>query len=89
MRLYVGNLPFQTTEAEVRNFFEREGFALDNFTLTRDRISGESRGFGFAEIADSDSANRAIQTCNGKDFMGRAMVVNEAKPLASGGGRGR
>ena len=89
MRLYIGNLPFQATDAEVRNFFEREGFALDNFTLMRDRISGESRGFGFVEIDDPDSAGRAIQTCNGKDFMGRAIVVNEAKPLASGGGRGR
>jgi len=89
MRLYVGNLSFQATDAEVRNFFEREGFVLENFTLMRDRISGESRGFGFAEIADPDSAARAIQTCNGKDFMGRAIVVNEAKPQASGSGRGR
>ena len=89
MRLYVGNLPFQATDSEVRSFFERAGFAIDTVNLMRDRISGEPRGFGFVEIADSGSAEHAIQTCNGKDFMGRPMVVNEAKPLAPSAGRRR
>jgi RNA recognition motif-containing protein len=80
MRLYLGNLPFQATEVEVRGFFERAGFALDEIKLVRDRISGEPRGFGFVEIADRVTAEKAIQNFNGKDFLGRAMVVNEAKP---------
>ena len=86
MRLYIGNLPFQATGADVRNFFERSGFPPDEVKLMRDRVSGEPRGFGFVEIADRAAAESAIQTCNGKDFLGRAMVVNEAKPPESGGG---
>jgi RNA recognition motif-containing protein len=83
MRLYVGNLPFQATDSDVRDFFERTGFSLENVTLMRDRVSGEPRGFGFVELAD-DAAERAIQACNGKDFMGRPVVVNEAKPMPPG-----
>jgi RNA recognition motif-containing protein len=56
----------------------------------RDRFSGEARGFGFAEIGNGEMAARAISDCNGKDLMGRALAVNEARPLnAGGGGRGR
>ena len=86
MRLYVGNLPFQATDSDVRNFFEHAGISLESVTLMRDRVSGEPRGFGFVEVADHDAAEQAIQTCNGKDFMGRPMVVNEARPMAPGGG---
>jgi len=87
MRLYVGNLPFQATDSDVRDFFERAGIAIDNVTLMRDRISGEPRGFGFVEIGGNETAERAIQTCNGKDFMGRSLVVNEARPMAPGAGK--
>jgi RNA recognition motif-containing protein len=79
MKLYVGNLPFQATDSDVREFFARGGITLDNVTLMRDRVSGEPRGFGFVEIADRGGAERAIETCSGKDFMGRAIVVNEAR----------
>jgi cold-inducible RNA-binding protein len=89
MRLYIGNLPFQATDGEVRNFFERAGFSPDEIKLMRDRVSGEPRGFGFVEIGDCAAAQSAIQTCNGKDFLGRAMVVNEAKPVDSGANRPR
>jgi cold-inducible RNA-binding protein len=89
MRLYVGNLPFQATDSDVRDFFERAGISVENVTLMRDRVSGEPRGFGFVEITDRDTAEQAIQNCNGKDFMGRAVVVNEARPMAPGGGGGR
>jgi cold-inducible RNA-binding protein len=89
MRLYVGNIPFQATDSDLRAFFERAGIAVDNLTLMRDRITGEPRGFGFVEIADRAAAERAVQTCNGVDFMGRPLVVNEAKPMAPGAGRGR
>ncbi|HLY15652.1 MAG TPA: hypothetical protein VKR61_00440 [Bryobacteraceae bacterium] len=54
----------------------------------RDRFSGEARGFGFVELPDAD-ADRAVQSLNGKDFLGRDLVVNEARPLREGGGRGR
>lgn len=90
MRLYVGNLSFQSTDSDVRDFFERAGIHVDNVTLMRDRVSGEPRGFGFVEINDRETAERAIETCNGKEFMGRSMVVNEARPMAPGaGGRRR
>jgi cold-inducible RNA-binding protein len=83
MRLYIGNLPFQATDADVRNFFESAGFSPDEIKLVRDRVSGEPRGFGFIEIGDRSAGENAIHTCNGKDFLGRPMVVNEAKPVKS------
>jgi RNA recognition motif-containing protein len=87
MRLYVGNLPFQATDSDVRDFFARAGVPVDNVTLMRDRVSGEPRGFGFVEVSDRAAAERAIEVCNGMDFMGRSLVVNEARPMAPGGGR--
>ena len=79
MKLYVGNLPFQATDSDLREFFAKAGITLDNVTLMRDRVSGEPRGFGFVEIADRGEAERAIEMCSGKDFMGRAIVVSEAR----------
>ncbi|HVN06499.1 MAG TPA: hypothetical protein VMT86_18905 [Bryobacteraceae bacterium] len=90
-RLYIGNLPYQATESELQNWFNQAGITVDSVTLMRDRYSGEARGFGFVELADGD-VDRAIQSCNGKDFIGRTLVVNEARPLregAGGGERGR
>lgn len=88
-KLYIGNLPYQATEADLQNWFSQAGITVDSITLMRDRYSGEARGFGFAELADGE-AERAIQNCNGKDFLGRTLVVNEARPLREGGGgRGR
>lgn len=89
MRLYVGNLPFQVTDSDVRDFFVHAGFPLQDVILVRDRISGEPRGFGFVEIADRGAAETAIQMCNGQQFLGRAIVVNEAKPMAPGSGARR
>jgi cold-inducible RNA-binding protein len=96
MRLYVGNLPYQATEGDLESFFAEAGVAVDNVDLMRDKFSGEARGFGFVEIQDDGAADIAIQTCNGKDMMGRRLVVNEARPkiaVASmegfGGGGGR
>ena len=87
MRLYIGNLPFQATDSEVRDFFARAGITVDNVNLMRDRLSGDARGFGFVEIADPAAAERAIQTCNGQDLKGRALTVNEARPMEKSGGR--
>lgn len=90
MKLYVGNLPYQTSETELQDWFAQAGVTVDAVTLVRDRFSGDPRGFGFVEISDGEQAELAIQSCNGKEFMGRALVVNEARPKPqSGGGFGR
>jgi cold-inducible RNA-binding protein len=86
-KLYIGNLPYQATEADLQSWFGQAGISVDSVTLMRDRYSGEARGFGFVALPDGD-ADRAIQSCNGKDFQGRALVVNEARPLREGGGGG-
>jgi RNA recognition motif-containing protein len=88
MKLYVGNLPYQATETDLGNFFTEAGFATDSVTIVRDRFSGEARGFGFVEIHNREEADRAVRTCNGKSLMGRALVINEARPPAQGGGGG-
>ena len=90
MKLYVGNLPYQAGEADLQDWFSQAGISVDNITLMRDRFSGESRGFGFVEIEKNEDAELAIRLCNGKELMGRALVVNEARPQTqSGGGFGR
>ena len=86
-KLYIGNLPYQATEADLQSWFSQAGISVDSVTMMRDRYSGEARGFGFAELADGE-ADKAIETCNGKEFMGRTLVVNEARPLREGGGGG-
>ena len=87
-KLYVGNLPFQASETDLQNWFTQAGVTLANVNLIRDRFSGEPRGFGFVEIGNDDEADRAIQSLNGKDFLGRTLVVNEARPRREGGGGG-
>lgn len=90
MKLYIGNLPYQVTESDLEGWFSQAGITVDGVTVMRDRFSGEARGFAFAEIANQELAARAISACNGKDLMGRALVVNEARPLNAGGAaRGR
>jgi cold-inducible RNA-binding protein len=88
MRLYIGNLPYKATEADLESWFSQAGIPVDSVNVVRDRFSGEARGFGFAEIGNDEEAARAISTCNGKQFMGRPLVINEARPMASGGGAG-
>jgi len=87
-KLYVGNLPFQATEEDLGNWFTEIGVSPANITLVRDRFSGQPRGFGFVEVNSDDDAGRAIQALNGHDFMGRSVVVNEARPPREGGGGG-
>lgn len=85
-KLYVGNLPYQVTEDEIRDFFTQAGITADSVMLMRDKFSGDARGFGFVEINDAD-LSRAISACNGKPLMGRPLVVNEARPAPAGGER--
>jgi cold-inducible RNA-binding protein len=87
-KLYVGNLPFQATEEQLTTLFSQTGVTAANVTLVRDRFSGQPRGFGFVEINNDEEADRAVQGLNGHDFMGRNIVVNEARPPREGGGPG-
>jgi RNA recognition motif-containing protein len=90
-KLFVGNLPYAANETDVQNFFADHGVAVDSVTVMRDRFTGQARGFGFVEINDDGAALRAVEACHGKDLMGRALVVNEARPMAprEGGGFNR
>jgi len=87
-KLYVGNLPFQASEEDIGNWFTQAGVTPANVTLVRDRFSGQPRGFGFVEVNSDEDANRAVEALNGHDFMGRNVVVNEARPPREGGGGG-
>jgi RNA recognition motif-containing protein len=80
-RLFVGNLPYKATENDIQDFFSEAGVQVDSVNLMRDRFSGEARGFAFVEINDQNVAAQAVETCNGRQLMGRALVVNEARPV--------
>jgi|SRR4051812_39302198 cold-inducible RNA-binding protein len=84
MKLYVGNLPFDMSEADVRKLFDGHG-NLDSVSLVTDSATGRFRGFAFVEMNDSD-ATKAIAALNGQDVGGRALNVNEARPKSSSGG---
>jgi cold-inducible RNA-binding protein len=92
-RLYVGNLPFNTTDDTLREHFAQVGNVTSANVLI-DKMTGRSRGFGFVEMDTDDEAQKAVETLNGKDFGGRALTVNEARPMAdkpprrNTGGRG-
>jgi RNA recognition motif-containing protein len=78
MNIYVGNLPFNTTEADLREAFERFG-RVDATSIIVDRHTNQSRGFGFVEMADSGEGKAAIEALNGTDMQGRTLRVNEAR----------
>ena len=87
-KIYVGNLPFSATEAEVRDLFAQHG-NVESVALPTDRETGRPRGFGFVQMSSADAA-KAISAVNGQNLGGRALRVNEAqdKPREGGGGRG-
>src|SRR4051812_35171437 len=87
-KLFIGNLPFQATEDELRSWFEAHGHQVEELKLMTDRDTGKPRGFGFVTI--SGDVNKATASLNGQDFMGRSLTVNEAKPMQrrEGGGGG-
>ena len=84
-KLYVGNLVFDATGTELTELFSQHG-QVQSAQIVVDRDSGRSRGFGFVEM--SEGADEAISALNGKDFRGRSLTVNEAKPRESRGGGG-
>jgi cold-inducible RNA-binding protein len=88
-KLFVGNFPYETGEAELEALFAQAG-AIDTVRVMRDMSTGRARGFGFVEMQSDDEAQTAIQKFNGHELGGRALIVNEAKPKPafSGGGGG-
>ncbi|MBL7187081.1 MAG: RNA-binding protein [Phycisphaerae bacterium] len=92
-RLYIGNLSYDAMENDLQALFEQAGSVV-KCDIMIDRQTGQSKGFAFVEMASQEDANKAIETCNGKDFAGRPLTVNEARPRAErppqnfGGGGG-
>ncbi len=86
-KLYVGNLSFRTTSEELKEAFSALG-TVESASVIEDRDTGRSRGFAFVEMGTAEEAAAAIEQFNGKDFGGRNLTVNEAKPRADRGGRG-
>ena len=91
-KLYIGGLPYSTTEDQLREAFSQAG-AVSSAAIIMDRMSGRSKGFGFVEMTNDDDAQKAIDMWNGKDFGGRTLTVNEARPMeprrdSRGGGGG-
>lgn len=86
-KLFVGNLPFSTEESRLQELFGQAG-PVESVRVMRDQATGRSRGFGFVEMATEDGARAAIEKFNETELDGRRIAVNEARPPASGGGRG-
>jgi len=87
MKLYVGNLSFQTTEDELLDLFSQAG-NVESASLVTDRDTGRSRGFAFVEMASKEEGEAAINQFNGTEINGRSLTVNEARPKESRGGFG-
>ena len=85
-RLFVGNLPFDATESQVRDLIAGGGRTVHSVKIVTDKETGRSRGFAFVDVEDDAQAQSAITDLNGKDFNGRALVVNEAQERGHGGG---
>jgi RNA recognition motif-containing protein len=91
-KLFVGNLTYTTTENDLEDLFSQAGTVI-SVNIMQDRATGKSRGFAFVEMGSQAEANNAISMFQGKDFQGRALTVNEARPREdrppTGGGGGR
>jgi RNA recognition motif-containing protein len=79
MNIYVANIPFKASEQELKGLFEEYG-EVSSAKIIMDKVTQRSRGFGFIEMADDESARQAINSLNGFSFLGKTLVVNEARP---------
>lgn len=94
-KLYVGGLPYSSTEDSLKEAFSQAG-TVESAVIITDKMSGRSKGFGFVEMSNDEEAQKAIEMFNGQDFEGRKLTVNEARPMEArpprrqfgGGGRG-
>ena len=89
-KLYVGNLPYETTEADLQALFESAG-QVSTINVVKDRATGQARGFAFVEMSDAEGARKAISELDKHQYGGRSLTVNEAKPMTprgAGGGGG-
>jgi len=86
-KLYVGNLSFRVTDDDLFEYFSQLG-TVESANIVMDRETNRSRGFGFVEMANEDEADNAVNEYNGKEYDGRSMVVNEARPRENSGGGG-
>ncbi len=87
-RLYIGNLSFSTTEADLLDAFKAEGHEVSEVKLVLDRDTGRPRGFAFVEMANDAAAAKAISSLNGRELQGRTISVSEARERTGGGGGG-
>ena len=87
-RLFVGNLPRSATDSVLSEFVTNAGFQVVSAVVIRDKMTGESRGFGFVELNEEEDMQRAIQGLNGQTLEGRPLTVNEARPQRAGFGGG-
>jgi RNA recognition motif-containing protein len=87
LKLFVGNLSFNSTEDELRDLFSQAG-TVQSATIIKDKMSGRSKGFAFVEMSSEEEAQAAVEMYNGKDVGGRAIVVNEARPMEKREDRG-
>jgi RNA recognition motif-containing protein len=97
-KMYVGNIPYNATEGDLRELFSEYG-EIESLKIIKDQFTDRSKGFGFIEMVNEEDAKKAMTTLNGKDFMGKSLTVAEAKPQQKrqgfnkrssgyGGGRG-
>lgn len=86
-KLYIGNLPYSATDAQLSELFAKAG-TVESATVITDRFSGRSKGFGFVEMSSDSEAQKAIEMFNGTDLGGRAITVNEARPMRERSPRG-
>lgn len=93
-KLYIGGIPYTSTDETLKQYFSQAG-TVTSASIITDKMSGRSRGFGFVEMSTDEEAQKAVEMFNGKDFEGRTLTVNEARPMtdrpprrAGGGGGG-
>lgn len=86
-KLFVGGLPYSTTDQELKDLFAQAG-TVESATIINDKMTGRSKGFGFVEMSSDDEATKAVEMLNGKDMGGRSITVNEARPMEPRAPRG-